>query len=99
MNIPNFLDVPVVETEGANKGKFTETWRNIMTRLFSELQNNASNESLVMPQQPTSNIAQLGGANKQYTGGLVYDSTTNEVKVSIYNPGLDINTFKVVQVL
>lgn len=100
MKIPNFIDVQVVETEGENKGKFTETWRNIMTQLFQTLQQNASDESLVTPQQTTANIAQLQGANmQQYTGGLIYDSTTNQLKVSIFDPMSGTNTFKVVQLL
>lgn len=100
MNIPNFTDVKVIETEGDKAGMFTETWRMIFSQLFTELQKNASNESIVTPSQPTTNISQLQGSNKkQYTGGLVYDSTTNLLKVSIYDPGSDTNTFKTIQTL
>jgi hypothetical protein len=100
MKIPNFADVPVVELDGENKGQFTETWRNIMTQLIQVLQQNASDESLVIPQQSTSNISQLEGSNNQvYTGGLIYDSTTNKPKISIFDPITGTNTFKEIQLL
>jgi hypothetical protein len=100
MKIPNFIDVPVVEVDGEKKGQFTETWRNIFTQLFQVLQQNASDESLVTPQQTTLNISQLQGANMQkYTGGLIYDSTTNKLKVSIFDPMSGTNTFKEIQLL
>jgi hypothetical protein len=100
MKIPNFIDVPVIELDGENKGKFTETWRNIMTQLFQVLQQNASDEGLIVPQQSTANISQLEGANnQQYTGALIYDFTTNKIKVSIFNPISGTNTFKEIQLI
>lgn len=84
MNIPTFINDKFVD----ESGYLTDTWRNVLTQLFTELQSNASNESLVVPQQTTTDIAKL----TNYKGGLVYDSTTNQLKVNING------TFKVVTV-
>ena len=97
MNIPNFEDVKFVETEGQNKGMLTETWRGILSQIIQQLQLNASDESLVAPSQTTSNILTIQNAGEKYKGGLIYDSTTNQLKVGIYNPISKTNTFQVVQ--
>jgi hypothetical protein len=78
MNIPTFLgDQQVVD----EKGHFTEHWKGVFERLFSELQSQMSDESHITPSQPTSNITLL--SNTKYIGGLLYDSDTKKLKVNL----------------
>ena len=97
MKIPNFLNLKAIQTEGDKSGHFTDEWRNTLTQLFTELQNKASDESLVVPPQPTPNLSKL--ALSKYKGGLVYDDTTNELKVNVYNSLTDTHEFKTIQVI
>lgn len=87
MNIPNFDNVQFVD----RNGYLTEYWQLILQQLFNELQQNASNEGLKAPQQPTLTINALNTAAS--TSALLYDSDTDELKVNI------AGTFKVVQVV
>ena len=77
MKIPNFINERFVD----ENGHLTETWQLILTKLFTELQNNASDEGLVMPRQSAANIAQLNLT--KYTGALVYNDDTNKAMVNI----------------
>lgn len=95
MNIPNFENIQFVD----DNGYLTESWQNVLQQLFSALQSNVSNEGFQVPQQPTTTIAQLQSQFAAstdpavYYGNMLYDSTTNELKVNI------AGTFKVVQVV
>lgn len=105
MNIPNYLEIKVID----EKGYFTPQWKIVMQQLLTELQNNASNEGLVAPSQDASNITTI--QNNQvnnpapppstlYTcqfGTLLYDSTNNLLKVALSNAG--VPDFKTIMTL
>ncbi len=87
MNIPTFTDAKITD----ENGNLTQIWKDIFFQLLNELQDNASDEGLVVPQQTTTNIGLLDPT--KYIGALIYDSDTNEFKVNING------TYKVVQVV
>ncbi len=95
MNIPNFEPSKFVE----RSGNLSDTWSLILQQLITELQKNLSNFGYQVPQQPTTVINDLqaqyiASANPSaYYGNLLYDSTTNQLKVNI------AGTFRVVQVV
>jgi hypothetical protein len=78
-------------------------WRLYFDQLTNALQINAGLEGLVAPSQPTANIAviaanQLQNGSFSTAGGtLIYDSTTNQLKVAILSGG--IPTFHVITVV
>ncbi len=77
MNIPNFIDSQVVDKDG----KLTDTWKQILSQLFAQLQGGLSEEGILVPQQKTENINLLTG-EKNY-GKLIYDSSTNKLKINL----------------
>jgi hypothetical protein len=77
MNIPNFIDCQITDQDG----NLTDTWKQIMTQLFSQLQGGLSNEGIAVPQQTAVNIAQLADANR--SGALIYDEDNHLLKVNI----------------
>jgi hypothetical protein len=85
MNIPNFENIQFVD----KNGYLTEQWQNIMQQLITALQSNVSNEGFQIPQQPTTNITMLQSQfaaspnPAAYYGNLLYDSTTNQLKVNL----------------
>jgi hypothetical protein len=87
MSIPNFIDTKFTDKEG----NLTDTWKMILSQLFSHLQNNLSQEGIKVPQQTTANIGILDNINS--LGALIYDKDTNELKVNING------TFKVIATL
>lgn len=87
MNIPNFINEQMVD----ENGYLTDTWRQVLSELFTQLQLNLSDESIIVPQQTTAKIAQL--STTDYEGGLLYDSDTDQLKVNL------AGTFKVVQTI
>lgn len=87
MDIPNFVDAPIVD----KNGHLTSIWKQILTQLITELQKSVSEEGFKIPQQPTSNIAKLN--NLLSKGHLIYDSDTNQLKINING------TIKVIQVI
>lgn len=95
MNIPNFQNTPIV----SSGGNLSDAWSLILQQLITALQKNLSDEGYQVPQQPTATIAKLqtqfnASPNPSvYFGDLIYDSTTNQLKVNING------TFKVVQVV
>lgn len=90
MNIPTFHNSRVVDKDG----NFTSEWLSIMQILFSQLKSNFSREGIRVPQQPTSTINDPNVLNNIASKGVViYDETTNELKVNING------TFKVIQVI
>jgi hypothetical protein len=95
MNIPNFENIQFVD----RRGYLTEQWQLIFQQLITALQQNVSNEGFQIPQQPTTTINTLQTQFNStvdpavYFGDLLYDSTTDQLKVNI------AGTFKVVQVV
>lgn len=77
MKIPNFENIQFVD----RSGYLTPEWQLILQQLFQSLQKNVSDEGLFVPQQPTTIINQLNTAAS--TSALLYDSTTNQLKVNI----------------
>lgn len=87
MLIPNFLDSKVIEEDGT----LTNTWKQILSSLFAQLQRSISEEGVQIPSQSTENINKISGTDT--IGRLLYDSTTNELKININGE------FKVIQIL
>jgi hypothetical protein len=75
--VPNFEDMQVVDSDG----NFTPAWKNIMSGLFSFVQQNFSQEGLVVPQQTTANIGTL--TTMKSVGVILYDSDTDTFKACI----------------
>jgi len=69
----------------------TDNWKHLFEQLFDVLQKNLSDESIITPHQPTSNISQLNLS--QYSGGLVYNSDSNKLMVN------ENGTFKTIQTI
>lgn len=88
MNLPNFINTKLVD----ENGYLTPEWSNILTQLITELQLNLSNEGYRLPQLKTAQITQLTAPDKSL-GNMVYDLTTNEMKVNING------VWKIVQVV
>ena len=86
MKIPNFVNERFVD----EKGYLTDTWRLILTKLFTELQNNASDEGLIAPNQSAAIIAQLNLA--RYKGAFLYNTDTNKAIVNINGTFKDVLT-------
>ena len=84
MTIPVFDNIRMVDKEGM----LTPEWKSILTDLFATLQDRMSDEGLVMPSQPASNIALLTSSDN---GAMVYDSDNNVAKINING------TFKTIQ--
>jgi len=91
MNIPNFEDVPFVDKNGL----LTDAWKNILQQLFQELQNNVSNEGIMIPQQSAANIIIL--TTTESIGSIIYDSTNNVFKACFPN-GTGGAIYKVINV-
>ncbi len=71
MNIPNFIDSPIVDKEG----RLTPVWKSILMQLITELQKNASDEGIYVPSQSAATILSLGSSS---SGALLYNSDTNK---------------------
>ncbi len=80
MNIPNFVDIPVIVKR--NDGYYwSDEWRAIMIALIQTLQTNASNEGLVPPSQSAANIGIITPSAQTFT--LIGDTTNNKLKVKL----------------
>ncbi len=77
MNIPNFQDIPVIVKRGDDY-YFSDEWRRIMEQLLQTLRKNASQEGLVPPSQPTTNITIIQPTATN--GTIIYDQTTDQLK-------------------
>lgn len=77
MIIPNFIDIKVVD----EKGYFTPEWREIMNTLFTQMQNNLSEEGIQLPLQDDTNVGLLN--NSKSKARLLYNSDTNKAIVNI----------------
>lgn len=80
MNIPNFEDVPVIVKRGDDY-VWSDEWKRILQGLFQSLQLNASEEGLVPPSQPTTNISIIQPQAKN--GTIIYDTTSKQLKGNI----------------
>lgn len=90
MIIPNFVHDKVVDGEG----NLTPQWIMFFTQLLDQMQLNLSEEGIVAPSQTTSNITIIESDpnNVPLNGTLLYDSTTNQLKVRLSD-----GTFHVIQ--
>jgi len=83
MNIPslpiNDLIEKITDVEGKPSYRMHPAWNLFFRQLQYELQKNLSEESIVLPQQSTSNISLL----TNYTGGIIYDNTLNVGKINL----------------
>ncbi len=70
MNIPNFMDIPVI-TKGA---MFTDEWRSILEQLITQLQVNAGQQGFVVSSLTAANIALLTNVQN---GTIVYNTDAN----------------------
>jgi hypothetical protein len=86
MKIPFLQRGPIAD----KSGNLTPNWEGTLNELFTQLQQNVSEEGFVMPSQSTSNIARL---TQSQNGTVVYDNDTHEMKVNING------TWRVVQVV
>lgn len=77
MNVPNFIHDKFVD----ENGYLTDGWRLFFNQLINEMNENLSQEGIVMPSQTTDNadIIKTDALN----GTILYDSTTNELKVRL----------------
>lgn len=77
MNVPNFIHDKFVD----ENGYLTDGWRLFFNQLINEMNENLSQEGIVMPSQTTANadIIKTDALN----GTILYDSTTNELKVRL----------------
>jgi hypothetical protein len=95
MKVPVYINDLLVDEER----KMTAPWETLFNQLFTEMQSNLSDEGLVAPSQTTVNIgviqdAQNTDGNDIYPNGtILYDSTTNQLKVKISG------VFRVIQVV
>lgn len=87
MNIPSFIKTKISNQDGHPTDEFIQ----IFNQLFSQLQNNLSDEGYKVPQQNTSTITELNTQGS--IGALIYDNETHQLKINING------IFKVVQVI
>lgn len=82
-NIPprqhELLEV-LTQPDGSKRYMMHPAWHDFLSQLTIELQNNASNQGIVMPKQPAANFAFL---NPQKFGAIVYDSDNNVAKINL----------------
>lgn len=101
MMIPNFENVPIVK----NGGYLSDQWSLILQQLISYLQQNIGNEGFRVPNLSAADITKLqtkynaASDPSAFRGNLVYDTTNEEAKIFIYDPGPKTGTFKVIQVM
>lgn len=86
MKIPDFLDSPLVD----KNGMLTPEWATTFAVLFTEMQNNLSDEGINLPRQPTVNIDQLTG--DQSIGAVIYDNDLDVAKVNLAGTWVTIDT-------
>lgn len=95
MNIPNYQNTQFTNSNGY----LTDPWSLILQQLISALQTNLSDDGYRVPQHTTAEIADLlasfnaSSSPSAYFGVLLYDTSTNELKVNING------TFRVIQVV
>jgi len=81
VNIPNFSNAPIGRTTKGENVYLTPEWSNLLQQLFSELQQNVSNEGYFLPQRDSTTITTLD--TTESTGAIIYDSDTNEFKGNV----------------
>lgn len=75
IQIPNFLNSPVIEKRENGDYHWTPEWNNVMSQLFKQLQTNLSQEGIKTPQQTNDNITTLN--TPQSKGAILYNSETD----------------------
>lgn len=76
MNIPNFIDSQVIN----EKGYLTDTWKQILMHLFTQMQIHLSNEGFIVPQQTSANVTKLNLT--KFKGAILYNADTDELIVN-----------------
>lgn len=71
----------LTQPDGSKRYMMHPAWHDFLSQLTIELQNNASNQGIVIPQQSQDNIVNF--LNPQKFGAMVYDSTNNLAKINI----------------
>ncbi len=90
MKIPNFETTPIgILNKETGEVNLHPVWNQTLQQLFTQMQQNLSDQGFKIPQQPTATVTKLN--NAQSTSALIIDSDTNELKVNLGG------TFKVVQ--
>jgi hypothetical protein len=84
-----FPNIPTVNPV-LKDGTWHPAWQQWFQQVTTIIQNNLSPQGFILPQQPTTTIKQLNTAASK--GAMIYDETTNEVKINIDG------TFKVMNV-
>jgi len=87
INIPNFLDMQIVNQDGY----LTDSAKQMFSQLFSQLQTNLSDEGILIPQQSATNITVLD--NIKSKGAIIYNTNTNKAMVN------ENGSFKTIQTL
>jgi hypothetical protein len=87
INIPNFLDMQIVNEQGY----LTDDAKQMFNQLFSQLQTNLSAEGIFLPQQDATNITVLD--NIKSNSAIIYNTTTNKAMVN------ENGSFKTIQTL
>jgi hypothetical protein len=77
MKIANLPEDKLVD-ENRN---LTPQWKLFLSELITQLQNNLSNEGIILPPQTTTDIALL--TSSKSIGALIYDSTLDVAKVNL----------------
>lgn len=89
MKVPIFNDVKLVDEDG----KMTSEWRDILSQLFQSLQTDFSEEGIIIPSQPRSNISKLDDSpNWTMIGDQTEDLTDSVLKIKIDGVWKNINT-------
>lgn len=78
MTVPNFISTPVIVKDKDGNYYWSPEWRNVMTQLLQQLQDNFSQEGLVVPGQTAANITTLSTALSNQA--ILYDTDNNLFK-------------------
>lgn len=89
-SIPNYVQEKLVDENGF----LTPAWSNWFQQMITYMQNNLSQEGMVTPSLTTDEITEItaqdnaatgaaGGLTPKYHGALMYDETTDQLKVNI----------------
>lgn len=87
MKLPNLTFGPICD----NNFNVSTEWAQYFSQTTQQIQENFSDNGVVLPKQTSANISLLSGSSN--IGLMVYDSDTNEFKINING------TWKVVQTI
>lgn len=89
MIIPNFVQDKLVDSTGA----MTPNWVMFFSQLIDQMQANLSDEGVVIPSQTTANISVIKDHDPApLNGTIIYDSTTNQLKVKLSDGNFHVIT-------